>query len=82
MVWPLLLIALIFRTMEAFKVFDVAMGISGRGASAPALLSFDLFDKAFVTWKTGIGSALGYIVLIIIIAITNIFVKYLNKAKQ
>jgi len=37
---------------------------------------------AFVTWKTGIGSALGYIILIIVIAITNIFVKYLKKAQQ
>ncbi len=82
MVWPLLLVALIFRTMEAFKVFDIAMGISGRGATAPQLLSIHLYDTAFVTWKTGVGSALGYIVLIMIIAITNIFIKYLNKAKQ
>jgi len=82
MVWPLLLIALIFRTMEAFKVFDVTMGISGRGATAPQLLSLRTYDLAFVTWKTGIGSALGYIILIIVIAITNIFVKYLKKAQQ
>lgn len=82
MVWPLLLVALIFRTMEAFKVFDVTMGISGRGATAPQLLSIYLYDTAFVNWKTGIGSALGYIVLIMIIAITSIFIKYLNKAKQ
>ena len=82
MVWPLLLVALIFRTMEAFKVFDITMGISGRGATAPQLLSIHLYDTAFVNWKTGIGSALGYIVLIMIIAITSIFIKYLNKAKQ
>jgi len=82
MVWPLLLVALIFRTMEAFKVFDITMGISGRGATAPQLLSIHLYDTAFVNWKTGIGSALGYIVLVMIIAITSIFIKYLNKAKQ
>jgi multiple sugar transport system permease protein len=82
MVWPLLLVALIFRTMEAFKVFDVTMGLSGRGATAPQLLSIYLYDTAFVIWKTGVGSAVGYIVLIMIIAITSIFIKYLNKAKQ
>jgi multiple sugar transport system permease protein len=82
MVWPLLLVALIFRTMEAFKVFDLTMGLSGRGATAPQLLSIYLYDTAFVIWKTGPGSALGYIVLIMIIAITSIFIKYLNKAKQ
>jgi multiple sugar transport system permease protein len=82
MVYPLLLVALIFRTMEAFKIFDVVMGITGRGATAPQLLSMYLYNVGFVTWKTSYGSALGYIMLIIIIAITSIFIKYLNRAKQ
>lgn len=82
MVYPLLLVALIFRTMEAFKIFDVVMGITGRGATAPQLLSMYLYNVGFVTWKTSFGSALGYIMLIMIIAITSIFIKYLNRAKQ
>ncbi|MBU4292723.1 MAG: sugar ABC transporter permease [Actinobacteria bacterium] len=81
MVFPLLLIALIFRTMEAFKIFDVIMGIAGRGATAPQVLSMYLYNVSFVTWKTSYGSAIGYIMLIVIIAITSIFIKYLNKAK-
>jgi len=81
MVFPLLLIALIFRTMEAFKIFDVIMGIAGRGATAPQVLSLYLYNVGFVTWKTSYGSAIGYIMLIMIIAITSIFIKYLNKAK-
>ena len=47
LVLPLLMIALIFRTMEAFKTFDLA-----------------------------------YIVLIMVLAITNIYVKYLNRVKE
>jgi len=82
MVYPLLLVALIFRTMEAFKIFDLPMGITGRGAMAPQLLSMYLYNVGFVTWKTSYGSAIGYIMLIMIIAITSIFIKYLNKAKQ
>ncbi len=82
MVSPLLMIALIFRVMEAFKVFDVPMGITGTGSSAPQLISTKLYIDTFLTWKTGYGSALGYIVLLIVVAITSIFVKYLNKAKQ
>ena len=82
MVFPLLLVALIFRTMEAFKIFDVVMGITGRGATAPQLLSMYLYNVGFVTWQTSYGSALGYIMLIMIIAITSIFIKYLNRAKQ
>lgn len=82
MVYPLLLVALIFRTMEAFKIFDIVMGITGRGAMAPQLLSMYLYNVGFVTWKTSFGSALGYIMLIMIIAITSIFIKYLNRARQ
>jgi len=82
MVYPLLLVALIFRTMEAFKIFDLPMGITGRGATAPQLLSMYLYNVGFVTWKTSYGSAIGYIVLVMIIAITSIFIKYLNKAKE
>ncbi len=82
MVSPLLMIALIFRVMEAFKVFDVPMGISGTGSAAPPLIAMKLYKDTFLTWKTGYGSALGYIVLLIVIAITSIFVKYLNKVKQ
>ncbi|MBM3708902.1 MAG: sugar ABC transporter permease [Actinobacteria bacterium] len=81
MVYPLLLVALIFRTMEAFKVFDIVMGLTGRGAMAPQVLSMYLYNVGFVTWKTSFGSALGYIMLIIIIAITSVFIKYLNRAK-
>ncbi|HAK47376.1 MAG TPA: ABC transporter permease, partial [Spirochaeta sp.] len=65
MVSPLLMIALIFRVMEAFKVFDVPMGISGTGSSAPPLIAMKLYKDTFLTWKTGYGSALGYIVLLI-----------------
>ncbi len=82
MVSPLLLIALIFRVIEAFKVFDMPMGISGTGTSAPPLIATQIYKDTFLTWKTGYGSALGYIVLVIVVAITSIFVKYLNKVKQ
>ena len=82
MVYPLLLVALIFRTIEAFKIFDLPMGIVGRGAVAPRLIYLHLSNVSFVTWKTSYGSALGYIMLVIIIATTSIFIKYLNKAKQ
>lgn len=82
MVYPLLLVALIFRTMEAFKIFDLPMGIVGTGSAAPPLLSMKLYILAFLTWKTGQGSALGYIMLLMIIAISAVFIKYLNKAKQ
>ncbi len=80
LVAPLLLIALIFRTMEAFKTFDVAYILSTQPTTE--LVSIKLYKFAFQEWQTGKSCALAYIVLIMVLAITNIYVKYLNKAKE
>ncbi len=80
LVSPLLLIALIFRTMEAFKTFDVAYTMSTQPTTE--LVSIRLYKQAFQQWDTGKSCALAYIVLIMVISITNLYVKYLNKAKE
>ena len=80
LVAPLLLIALIFRTMEAFKTFDLAFIMSGQPTTE--LISIRLYKMAFQEWQTGQSCALAYIVLIVVLAITNIYVKYLNQVKE
>ena len=76
---PLLLIALIFRTMEAFKTFDLAYVLSVQPTTE--LISIRLYKQAFQQWDTGRSCALAYTVLIMVLAITNIYVKYLNRVK-
>ncbi len=80
---PLLLIAVLFRTIEAFKSFDLVMGMTGGGPGVQTeLISVDLYRIAFLgQFRTGYGSALAYIILIIIIAISNLYIKYLNQSK-
>jgi len=80
LVAPLLLIALIFRTMEAFKTFDLAYVLSTQPTTE--LIAIRLYKFAFQEWQTGKSCALAYMVLIMILAITNIYVKYLNKVKE
>ena len=82
MIYPILMLALIFRMIEEFKIFDLPMGITGIGSGAPHLLSMELYSLAFQTWQTGSASSLGYVMLIVIIAVTLILIKYLNRAKQ
>jgi len=79
LVAPLLLIAIIFRTMEAFKTFDLAFIMSTQPTTE--LIAIRLYKLAFQEWQTGKSCALAYIVLIMVLAITNIYVKYLNQAK-
>jgi multiple sugar transport system permease protein len=80
LVTPLLLIAVIFRTMEAFKTFDLAFIMSNLDSTE--LIAIRLYKLAFQEWQTGKSCALAYMVLIMVLAITNIYVKYLNRVKE
>lgn len=80
LVAPILMIAIIFRTMEAFKTFDLAYILTSQPTTE--VISIRLYKMAFQEWQTGMSCALAYIVLIMVIAITNIYVKYLNKVKE
>jgi multiple sugar transport system permease protein len=81
---PLLLIAVLFRTIEAFKTFDLVMGLTGGGpGDTTELVSVDLYRLAFQgQYNTGKSSALAYIVLVIITGVSNIYVRYLNRLKE
>ncbi|MCO6452613.1 MAG: sugar ABC transporter permease [Caldilineales bacterium] len=81
---PLLMIAVLFRTIEAFKSFDLVMGMTGGGpGDQTELIAVNLYRQAFLgQWRTGRASALAYIILIIIIAISNLYIRYLNKANE
>lgn len=79
---PLLLVALIFRTMEAFKTFDIPMTITGVGAISPKLLALRLYDLAFYRWDTGMSCAMAYILLFIVLGVTNIYIRFLNRLRQ
>ena len=83
LVSPLLLIAVIFRTMEAFKTFDLAYIMTGGGpGTATEMIAIKLYNMAFPQWQTGKSCALAYIVLVVIIGVSSIYIKYLNKAKE
>jgi multiple sugar transport system permease protein len=81
LVWPLLLIALLFRTIDAIKLFDLPYTLTGGGpGDATQTISYTLYEKAFNDYNTGSASALAYIILILVIALANIYIRNLNKA--
>jgi len=81
---PLLLVAVLFRTIESIKAFDLVMGLTGGGpGSATEVISISLYRLAFLgQFNSGKSSALAYIVLVIIIAASNLYIKYLNQIKE
>ena len=81
---PLVLIAVLFRSIEAFKSFDLVMGLTGGGpGAATRVVSVDIYTRAFLgQFKTGQASALAVIVLVVIISVSNLYITALNKAKE
>ena len=83
LVSPLLLIAVIFRTMENFKQFDMIFTMTGGGPGiATEVNAIKLYRMAFQQWDTGTSCAFAYIMLVMVIGISNIYIKYLNKVKR
>src|SRR5260370_2972409 len=80
LVAPLLLIAIIFRTMEAFKTFDIAFIMASLDETQ--LASIRLYKLAFHEWQTGPSFALPYIVLLTVLPITPSSIKDLNTPQQ
>ena len=81
---PLVLIAVLFRTIEAFsKSFDLVMGMTGGGpGDQTEVVAVNLYRQAFQgQWQTGRASALAYMVLILIIAVSNLYIRNLNRMK-
>lgn len=79
---PLLLIGVLFRTMDAYKLFDTVYVLTGGGPGrATQVLSVYLYQLAFRDFNTGKGSALGYIMLIVIIALANLLIRVLNRLR-
>jgi multiple sugar transport system permease protein len=83
LMWPLMLIAIIFRTMDAFKLFDIGWGMTAGGPGySSQTVSMLLYRDAFMSSKTGVSCAFAYMLLILIVALSNIFIKYLLKARS
>ena len=54
MVLPFLMLAVLFRGIENFKMFDLVVQLTGGGPGATTLLtSIDLKREAFEKWRTG-----------------------------
>jgi multiple sugar transport system permease protein len=76
----LLLLALLFRTIEAFKLFDVVFLITegGPGTSTETIAVY-VYRTAFQYFKTSQSSALAYILLFIVIVLTNLYLYFVKQ---
>ncbi len=83
MVLPFLMLAVLFRGIENFKMFDLVVQLTGGGpGSITELASINLKREAFEKWRTGYSSAYAVILFVTIFGLASIYVKALNKVKS
>ncbi len=83
MVLPFLMLAVLFRGIENFKMFDLVVQLTGGGpGSITELTSINLKREAFEKWRTGYASAYAVILFVTIFGLASIYVKALNKVKE
>ena len=79
----LLLLAVLFRTIETFKLFDIVYIITegGPGSSTETIAVY-LYRTGFQFFRTSESSALAYIVLFIVIVLTNLYLYSVNRRAE
>ena len=83
MVLPFLMLAILFRGIENFKMFDLVVQLTGGGpGSTTVLTSINLKREAFEKWRTGYASAYAVILFVTVFGLASIYVKALNKVKE
>jgi multiple sugar transport system permease protein len=83
MALPFIMLAVLFRGIENFKMFDMANLLTNGGpGSTTELASITLKREAFEKWRTGYSSAFAIILFVTIFGLANIYVKALNRVKQ
>jgi multiple sugar transport system permease protein len=83
MVLPFIMLAVLFRGIENFKMFDmVNLLTSGGPGSTTEVASITLKREAFEKWRTGYSSAFAIILFVSVFGLANIYVKALNAVKN
>ena len=76
---PAILVALLFRTLDAFRIFDNIFILTG-GTNGTGSVSILNYDNLFTGFNFGIGSAMSILIMIAVAIIAIIFIKGFGTA--
>jgi len=76
---PAILVALLFRTMDAFRVFDLVYVMTQGGpADATDVLQFYGYRKLFAEGMVGYGSAVSIVVFLLVFLVSIVYLKFIG----
>ncbi len=80
LVKPMILIALLFRVMDAIKRFDsIYVMTAGGPGNSTETLNLYAYQQAFNNWYIGYSAALSFLMLIVIFALSAFILARMNK---
>jgi ABC-type sugar transport system permease subunit len=83
LVMPVVLIVLVLRTMEAFKVFDLIWIMTHGGpANSTQTIAIYAYQTAYQGFDFGRGAALGYLIALVIMVLAAIYLRLLGRMGQ
>lgn len=78
---PTILVALIFRTLDAFRVFDLIFVMTGGGpGNSTETLTIYAYKTLFRNLDFGIGSAIAVVIFIFVFIFAVIYIRLLDKS--
>jgi ABC-type sugar transport system permease subunit len=80
---PAILVALIVRTVDAFRVFDIVYIITSGGPAYKTLtITFLTYLNSFAFGKQGIGAALSFLISAFTIVMALIYIRFLYRPEE
>ena len=74
---PAILVALLFRTLDALRVFDLPFGLT-KGANGTNTLSLYAYQELTANRIVGLGSALSVITFLIVMTVSFIYIRFVG----
>jgi len=76
----ILLVALLFRTLDALRAFDLMYVLTGCGpANTTETLTVYAYRSLFQTLQLGFGSAIGVVIFVLVMAVAAVYLRALRR---
>jgi multiple sugar transport system permease protein/N,N'-diacetylchitobiose transport system permease protein len=80
LIMPVVLVVLVLRTMEAFKVFDIIWIMTHGGpANSTQTIAIYAYQTAYQGFDFGRGAALGYLIALVIMVLAAVYLRMLGR---
>jgi multiple sugar transport system permease protein len=80
---PVVVIGLLIRAMDCFKLFDIVYLVTGGGpGNVTETISFYTYLQGFKFFSLGYTAAMAFLQLVVIIVIAQIFLKLLRRQRE